>query len=238
MAHPPTTAASESPSQLQWNIRGYRTNYHHLRLLIPDANPACICLQETNLEGEAPYVPRGFKMYTKNTLGNGPHGGAGILVRSEFSHVRHALNTHLEAVAVKIQLDKMYTVCSVYISPNCQLVRSDVDDLLSQLEDPFIIMGDLNARHPYWGDVFTNAKGRLLEDVISSTDLDIINDGRPTHFHLQTCTSSCIDLSLLSGSVLRSFRWDVLDDLYNYNSDHYPTTLTLVEHTSSYLRNT
>ena len=110
MAHPPTTAASESPSLLPWNIRGYRTNYHHLRLLIPDANPACICLQETNLEGEAPYVPRGFKMYTKNTL--------------------------------------------------------DVDDLLSQLEDPFIIMGDLNARHPYWGDGVTNAKGRLLEDIV------------------------------------------------------------------------
>ena len=166
-------------------------------------------------------------------MGSGPHGGAGVLVRSEFSHVRYALNTQLEAVAVKIQLDKMCTVCSVYFSPNCQPVRSDMDDLLSQLEDPFIIMGDLNARHPYWGDGFRNAKGRLLEDVISSTDLDIINDGRPTHFHLQTCTSSCIDLSLLPGSVLRSFLWDVLDDLYN--SDHYPTTLTLVEHTSSLL---
>ena len=68
MAHPPTTAASESPSLLQWNNRGQRTNYHHLRLLTADANPICICLQETNLEGDAPYVPRGFKMYKKKIL--------------------------------------------------------------------------------------------------------------------------------------------------------------------------
>ena len=78
MARPPTTAASESPSLLQWNIRGYRTNYFNLCLLIADANPVCICLQKTNLEGDAPYVPSGFKMYTKNTLDNVPHGVAGI----------------------------------------------------------------------------------------------------------------------------------------------------------------
>ena len=145
-------------------------------------------------------------MYTKKILCNCQHAGAGILVSNEFSDTHYTLNTHLEAVAIKIQMDKRCTVCSVYFSPNYQLVSSDWQaDLLTQLEYPYIIMGDLNAGHPYWGDGFTNSKGWLLKDVISSTDLDIVNDGCHHTFSLQTCTSSCIDLSLLSGFVLRSF---------------------------------
>ena len=84
------------------------------------------------------------------------------------------MNIHLEAVAIKIQLGKLYMICSVNFFPNYWITHTDIDGLFLQLEDPFIIMGNLNARHPYWGDGFTNAKGRLLEDVISSTDLDII----------------------------------------------------------------
>ena len=220
---------SKGSSILQWNIRGYRANYNHLRSLIEEKNPACICLQETCLEEDPPYVPRSFTMYVKNRVNGGPHGGAGILVRDEFLHSRVHIASNLEAIAVRIQLDKLYTVCSVYLSPNEIVTREDLDDLIMQLPEPFVMMGDVNARHPYWGDTATNRKGKLIESVLSSTSMEVINGISPTHFHFQTNSLTNIDLTIVSGDIIDNFIWNVCDDLYN--SDHYPTFITSVAST-------
>jgi hypothetical protein len=50
------------------------------------------------------------------------------------------LNADLQAVAVRITLDKTITLCSVYIPSNSALGLAQLKNLADQLPTPFIIM--------------------------------------------------------------------------------------------------
>ena len=211
-------------SILQWNIRGFRANYHHLRILLADCAPACICLQETMLGDCRAEPPRGFRMFTGGVHPGGGHSwGVAILVQESYPHTRHVLRTTLPAVAIRLHLDRLYTVCCLYLPPNETISRDALEDLLQQLPRPFFLLGDFNARHTCWGDTSVNARGRLIESLLLNSRVDILNDGKPTHFHFQTNTLSHVDLSIISSDIAGRFLWQIGRDLYN--SDHFPILL-------------
>ena len=212
---------------VQWNIRGYRSNYYELRNLISDSNASCICLQETKIGNSIPFCPRGFDIFTSNRVDGEPHGGVAILVRRELPHIEIDITTPLQATAIQVQLNKFYTICSLYLPPSEEVPKSDIEQLIDQLPEPFLILGDYNARSPLWGDHTVNTKGRVFEQILARTSHGLLNDGRPTHLHIATDTLSCIDLSLCSGSALSDFSWDISDSLYN--SDHFPIFISCNE---------
>lgn len=216
-----------------WNIRGFRSNYHHLKTLLVDTQAVVMCLQETKLpQNHRLDYPRGFTMFSKsgphadNTV---DHGGVCTLVKNNVAHHPIQLQTELQAVAVRCHLDQLYTICNIYLPPNTAISLEDLEDLLEQLPAPYMIIGDFNARHPIWGDTSTNPKGRLIESMIANNNCSILNDGRPTHFHIQTSSFTCIDLSIASSDIATHFTWNVNQDLYN--SDHYPVLLSIDDST-------
>ena len=218
---------------VHWNIRGYRTNYQHLRLLLAHSNAVVMCLQETRMPFPLPSPPRGFQMYHKS----GPpaadgldHGGVCILVRDNIGHMMLPLITDLQAVAIRCQLDQLYTVCSLYLPPNNPLQLQQLEDLVAQLPSPFLLVGDFNARHHMWGDTAMNNKGHIIEKLLDTGLCGILNEGLPTHFHSATDSTSCIDLSLCSPDLLLEYSWSVSQDLYN--SDHFPVRLSLSDQSS------
>ena len=219
-----------SASVCHWNIRGYRGNYHHLRTLISDSQASVLCLQESRLPNNFSTIcPRGFTIYTKS--GRDPAdllaevGGASILIKDNIAHSPITLITNLQAVAIRCHINKLYTICSLYLPPNSHIQISDLEELISQLPSPFLLLGDLNARSPLWGDSLRNQKGKLIENLIAQHPISILNNGSPTHFHIQTNSLSCIDISLCSSEALTDFEWSISDDLYN--SDHFPIFLTM-----------
>ena len=211
-----------------WNMRGYRTNYLHLRTMLADTQAVVSCLQETRMPAALPDPPRGFVMHhvAGPAADDGlDHGGVCTLVKQNISHVRIQLTTDLQAVAVRCHLDRQYTVCNIYIPPREQVSSQQLDDLLSQLPPPYLLVGDFNARHPLWGDDATNQRGRLIEAFLHRRNCCILNQQHPTHFHSQTATLSSIDLSLSSPEIVANFGWAVSDCLYN--SDHFPVLLSV-----------
>lgn len=212
----------------QWNIRGYRANYHYLRTLISDSQAVILCLQETMMPMPIPNPPRGFAMYNKRgPQDDGPvnHGGVCTLVKHTIGHTNLDINTDLQAVAIRCQLDKYYTICNIYLPPNTPVTLDQMLNLLSQLPEPYILVGDFNARHPLWGDVITNEKGKLVENLLGAAPCSIINDGNPTHLHSQTDSLTCIDLSIVSPEIVPELQWSVCNSLYN--SDHYPIIIEI-----------
>jgi endonuclease/exonuclease/phosphatase family metal-dependent hydrolase len=93
-------------------------------------------------------------------------GGSTILVRDNILHSYANLNTHQQAVAVRITLDKTITLCSVYIPPISALRLAQLKHLSDQLPTPFIIMGDFNGHDPLWGSTTTTDKGKKLKDSL------------------------------------------------------------------------
>jgi len=210
---------------MQWNCRGYSSNYEELKVLIKNKLPDCICLQETFHGIAVQFTPRGYtaswapqvNIPPANTR---PSRGVVTLIRNSIPSYAVNLNTNLEATANRIKLSREVTICNIYISPGENITRTALVGLLNQLPPPYIVLGDFNARHTLWGDSIINRHGGILEDMLLNTDVSLLNDGSATHFHVQTGTWSCIDLSICSPELLVDMDWSVMDD--SCGSDHYP----------------
>ena len=211
---------------VHWNIRGYKANYKSLRTFLSDSQAMVMCLQETKMPLIPLDPPRGFSMYHKRGANDNEidYGGVCILIKNSIGHKMLPLNTRLQAVATRCYIGRLYTICSIYLPPNNPVEMEDLEDLLSQLPQPYLLLGDFNSRSPMWGDSTTNPKGRIIENLINRTNCSILNSGSPTQLHMQNNSLTCIDLSICSPDAIQDFTWSLSDDLYN--SDHYPVTLS------------
>ena len=92
--------------------------------------------------------------------------------------------------------------------------------LLTQLPEPFILLGDFNAKHEVWEESESDVKGVMIVDLLTETELTLLNTGLPTHYHVQSNSSHAVDLAFCTPCLYPALQWGVMDDLYE--SDHYP----------------
>ena len=141
------------------------------------------------------------------TYNRTPHGGVATFIHSSIPYETVELNTPLQAVAVRVQLHKLITVCNIY-SPvsqilNCQLLQ----DIYRQLPQPAMILGDFNAHNRMWGSDGTDASGREVEEFTTVSGINIMNDGAVTFIGYNAETS--IDLTMCSASLEADLHWSV-----------------------------
>ena len=122
---------------IQWNCRGLKVNFIEITLLVQAFLPIAFCLQETYLQKSDTISLKNYSMYsTYVDEDERAAGGSTILVRDNILHSYVNLNTDLQAVAVRITLDKTITLCSIYIPPNSS---TQLKNLADQLPTPCII---------------------------------------------------------------------------------------------------
>ncbi|XP_047740982.1 mucin-3A-like [Hyalella azteca] len=108
----------------------------------------------------------------------------------------------IQAVAVRLQLHRLLTVCNIYVPPRYPLSIYDLVQLSRQLPPPYLIIGDFNARNPIWGDTNTNQHGDIVEQFLVEADLCLLNTGAKTRFCTQSGESSALDLSFCSPDIV------------------------------------
>src|SRR5678816_4610490 len=97
---------------LQWNCRGYYSNFEELVQLINICTPKCICLQELRLCHRDFFQPSEYKSpLTSIERGDNDRGGAGILIHKSIPYSPVPLQTKLHAVAARIHLPTDLTIC-------------------------------------------------------------------------------------------------------------------------------
>ena len=209
---------------LQWNCKGLRSRAEHLKVLLREANPGVVCLQEIQLGLEKFNPGLDYEIFTCTPpVGDRAHGGAAIIINKSLECTPLALNTDLQAVALKIALDREITVCSLYLPPRFNFLYSDIQSLVDELPQPYMILGDFNAHNPLWGgDTLDNA-GKIIEDILNNNDSVLLNDGSMTYHNIYFNTYSAIDLSICSSEIGLNFIWSV-DEFLN-SSDHFPIHL-------------
>ena len=69
-------------------------------------------------------------------------GGTSIMIKSSVPHSQFDLNTNLHAVAVNVTLSKKVTICSIYLPPSDILSKTSLVNLINQLPQPFMLVGD------------------------------------------------------------------------------------------------
>ncbi|GFU61293.1 putative RNA-directed DNA polymerase from transposon X-element [Trichonephila clavipes] len=136
------------------------------------------------------------------------------------------LHTSLLAHAVRIHIHSLITVCCVYLPPNDVVPQVDLDQLVSKLPAPFILLGDFNGHSPLWGHDDTNCRGRQIEQLISDHCLCLLNNDEKTYFHAPTRTFYSLDLAICTSSLLPLLNFEVDQNLHN--SDHFPLLVSHV----------
>ena len=95
-----------------------------------------------------------------------------------------------------------------------------MNDLILQLPPLFIIVSEFNGRHTLWGSETVDPRGSIIEQLLLTGDVVLMNTGEPTHYHVQNNSYSAIDLSLCSQALMHEHTWEVIDDLHG--SNHCP----------------
>ena len=216
---------------IQWNCRGLISKWAESKMFFLLLSPIIIALQETWL---LPTDPYNFSLFNYSlyrydeTSGERRHGGTALYMNNDYVHYQITLNTPLQAVACTIRLNgRCIDVCSIYISPNTDNanLHQNLNDLIAQFENPFLLLGDFNAHSPMWGQgvAIADERGDIIERFLEANQLVLLNKGDYTYFSLSHNTESAIDLSICSPQIGVLFDWSVDGDIYH--SDHYPIRL-------------
>ena len=212
---------------IQWNMQSYFTKFSELKTILNKYKPKILCLQETMIRNRNANPPSQYQILTSTPHRNDNHErGAAILINKNINYEPIPLTSQLQAVAAKIYLGKVYTICSIYL-PHTNITMQEIENLIDELPRPFILFGDMNARNILWHDTVTNHRGRILEEITTRNHVNIINSPYPTHYHLQTGSTSIIDLAIVSSDCALDFNHGVFELLHA--SDHYPTYLNLTQ---------
>jgi len=209
---------------IQWNCRGFRSNYEDILLLTKEHQPLCICLQETMLGATIVRAPKGYTITCNNSLGPVPGEGLAIMIRNDVPFYTVDINSPIQAMAIRIRMDRNITLCNLYIHPNEPISGADLTRLINQLPPPYIVMGDFNGRHEAWGDSINNQIGVMIENFILANDTYLLNTGSATHFNIQNGSTSCIDLTLCSPELAVDLEWESMYEVFG--SDHFPIVIS------------
>ena len=217
---------------LQWNCRGLISKWGEMKNLFSVLAPVIIALQETWFLPTDQYNFNlfNYSLYRHDEVsGERRHGGVALYINNNFSHNPINLRTDLQVVACTIFLNgRNVDVCSIYIPPDSDptQILPALNNVVTQLRNPFLLLGDLNAHSPsWWRSQRLDRRGQKVEDFISAHNLILLNKNQPTYFSLSHNTETAIDLALCSPLLGTWFDWTIDSDIYN--SDHYPILLHL-----------
>lgn len=212
----------ETLNVLHWNANGI-TTYSHTRQfenLLTTKNIHIAGLNETFLkEVHKPFF-HNYSLYRNDRQGaNG--GGVAILIHKCVNHKLLPITKtrHIENLSVEIYINqRRVTVTTAYSPKFSQHFINDIK-ALTPINDDFILLGDLNAKHSAWNCEDNNPAGNALNDLQLLRNFFIYYPDNPTLYpHRRNSSPSTVDIVLSNLSL--PMRVSVLD--YEIPSDHRP----------------
>lgn len=121
-----------------------------------------VCINETHLKPNIKFKINNFNIFRNDrTKSNG--GGVAIILNNKikFKNLRK-INNSVEAIILDVLLEnEWYTLISIYIPPNGNLILNDIQSLFSN-KCRIICGGDFNARFST-NDISKNSNGNIME---------------------------------------------------------------------------
>lgn len=90
-----------------------------------------------------------------------------------------------------------------------------------------LLVGDINAHHPMWENDCVNIDrlGHDFADIITNSNLSLLNTGTHTRQNLFKHTTSTPDISLCSHNIFMLTEWTCNQE--NIGSDHFPIDIKI-----------
>ncbi|KAK2578281.1 hypothetical protein KPH14_012230 [Odynerus spinipes] len=172
---------------------------------------------ETWLAPGVPFIIPGYPVFRKDRVSRA--GGVAIIINNNLKFSVLRTNPDLEFVAVKLEHPSLI-VGAVYFTPDFNLTSRDIQDI-THTGSPYIIGGDLNAKHPYWHNVSSNRKGTVIFKHMMRSNMRIIASSSPTYFQ-SGYRPSFIDFFITD--LPYNFLCEALNE---FGTSHRPNSLTM-----------
>ena len=191
-------------------------------------------IQETKLTSKAKTKATPNYTLERKDRGNDIKGGGlAFLIHESIPYQKVSTppsltgDKHLEELTIQVDNNsEPLHIRNIYIPPasSCDAgYVAPINNLRDGLARDSIILGDLNAHHEMWySEDDKDARGELVAEWISDTDLGIINEDSPTR--VTAAASTAPDLSIASARLITTCTWSAECSL---SSDHLPILITL-----------
>lgn len=215
---------------MAWNANGLNRRKLELEIAL-NFNKIDICLiSETHFTKETYLKLKGYKCYHALHPANKARGGSAVLIRDNLKHHECIkIETEMFQVCAITVKTKSYetSVASIYCPPKHSIKQKVFADVFEYLGNRFIIGGDFNAKHTYWGSRITNGRGRELFQYIVNHKCEPHSTGEPTYWPTDTAKKpDLIDFFVVKNI---SANYMLVDSCHDLSSDHSPIILTLSE---------
>ncbi|KOC58985.1 RNA-directed DNA polymerase from mobile element jockey, partial [Habropoda laboriosa] len=121
-----------------------------------------------------------------------------------------------------IKLASNVHIVAVYSSPRI-IYNSKELDILLNIGDKVMLVGDLNARHGTWNCHVSNLRGRILYNYSLNNNCSIMFPDEPTHYLENGTTPTTIDIALNKNAANVS----QIHTLNELSSDHNPIAFNI-----------
>jgi hypothetical protein len=90
---------------------------------------------------------------------------------------------HIQATNISIEdWDGNLTISAIYCPQRHKIKTKQYNAFINALGHRFLVGGDFNAKHQYWGSHLIDPKGRELYQTIQEKQLEILSTGEPTYW--------------------------------------------------------
>lgn len=214
-------------SIVQINIRSIISNKDILEKFLEDNNIDFVILSETWTNNENNLNFKNYKVHIKSRSDG--YGGVGFLINNRFSAkiVNLQLNLNkIEITEIEIWIKNIkLNLISFYNKNNSNVneIETDFEQILNHYKNKnnVILGGDINAHHPLWEeDRRTDTLGRKIAEVITSSELVLLNDGSYTRRDERNFQTYTVDITLASKNLSEELDWQTKDE--SLGTDHLP----------------
>lgn len=214
-----------------WNANGLAQRAHELEAFLWNDKIDVALISETHMTRTNYCKIRGYKVYHTARPDLPGKGGSALIIKENIKHHEDAKyeTPEIQATTVTVQMkSKDITIAAIYCPAGKSQKEEHYTHFFRSLGDRFIIGGDFNAKHTYWGSANITPKGRQLYAAAKAISCHFQSTGRPTYWPTdREKMPSLVDFFVLR-NIVSSYA--SIEECFDLASDHSAIVLSLSEH--------
>lgn len=210
-----------------WNANGLSRHTLETEIFLKDNFIDIMLISETHFTDKTFFNIRNYDLIATNHPSNRAHAGCAVLVKSNIKYdvLEPTQTLSIQAAGVKLNCNNIdLHIYALYSPPRHSITTSEYDNFFNSLGNRFLVGGDYNAKHPWWGSRIPNPKGRELYKCITKNNFKTLSTGEPTYW--PSDPNKIPDL--LDFAVYKGIQTPLLDiaSSEELSSDHSPVIIS------------
>ena len=213
---------------LAWNPNGLLRHQQELQLLLNNQKIDVCLISETHFTNQTHMTLKGYTIYHTIHPDNTARGGSAIIVKNNILHYEQGKyqTKEIQATTVSVKTKNyLLSIAAIYCPPRYNLKKENYSLFFKSIGENFIVGGDFNAKHTFWGSRLITTRGSELLKAVTELGCNCHSTGKPTYW--PTDVNKTPDLLDFFITRKLPLAYAKLEEGFDSSSDHSSILLTL-----------